>query len=114
MCIRDSFWSYCGLGIKTEASAEYRRSGEKWVRQREAMTRGLKQGNPLLKAVFKGAVDSLIRTEQPLAQHYRELVKGEMKENLARLTLARKLAAICLAVWKSKEEYDPTKHTIRK
>jgi len=29
------------------------------------------------------------------------------KPNLARVTLARKLAAIVLAMWKSEEVYDP-------
>ncbi|WP_437972587.1 hypothetical protein WMF04_04965 [Sorangium sp. So ce260] len=32
------------------------------------------------------------------------------KPNLAKLTLARKIAAIALSMWKSKEKYDPTKH----
>ena len=32
------------------------------------------------------------------------------KPSLAKLTIARKLAAIALSMWKSKETYDPTKH----
>ena len=32
------------------------------------------------------------------------------KPNLAKLTIARKIAAIALSMWKSKEKYDPTKH----
>jgi transposase len=101
------FWSYCGLGIRTTVSAEY---GKGMRRLREPMTRGLNQGHPLLKAVFKGAAETISRSDQPLGRHYRRLVANGMKETLAKLTLARKLAAISLAVWKSQEDYDPTKH----
>jgi transposase len=108
------FWSYCGLGIRTVASSEYSqgRHGE-WRRQRTPMTRGLKYGHPMLKMVFKGAATTIVTrypAEHPLRRHYTRLLQKGMKENLARLTLARKLAAISLAVWKSKEEYDPAKH----
>ncbi len=106
------FWSYCGLGIETVVSAEHSKGRKGWVRVREPMTRGLKFGNPMLKNVFKGAAELITRCmkEHPLHHHYQRLLKNGMKENLARLTLARKLAAITLAVWKTKKEYDPTKH----
>lgn len=108
------FWSYCGLGIKTEVSSEFSlgRHG-KWQRQRTPMTRGLKHGHPMLKMVFKGAATTIVTrypVEHPLRRHYARLLQNGMKENLARLTLARKLAAISLAIWKSKEEYAQTKH----
>jgi hypothetical protein len=32
-----------------------------------------------------------------------------MKEKLARVTLARKLAALTLRIWKTAESYDPSK-----
>ena len=32
------------------------------------------------------------------------------QKDLAKLTIARKLAAIALSMWKSKEKYDSTKH----
>jgi hypothetical protein len=108
------FWSYCGLGIKTEVSSEFGlgRNG-KWRRQRTPMTRGLKHGHPMLKMVFKGAATTVVTrypAEHPLRRHYARLLQNGMKENLARLTLARKLAAMSLAIWKSKEEYDQTRH----
>lgn len=107
------FWSYAGLGIQTTVSSEFRLGADRqWRRQRDPMTRGLKAGHPLLKMVFKGAAETVATrmTEHPLGRHYQRLLKNGMKETLARLTLARKLAAISLAVWKNKEEYDPTKH----
>jgi transposase len=108
------FWSYAGLGIQTATSSDYRRGNhQNWVRHREPLTRGLKHGNALLKNVFKGAAESVairMTNEHPIKRHYERLLKNGMKENLARLTVARKLAAISLAVWKNKEEYNPTKH----
>ncbi len=35
---------------------------------------------------------------------------GGTKPNLAKVTLARKIAAIVLAIWKTEEEYAPDKH----
>jgi transposase len=104
-------WSYVGLGISTTVSSEFCRQGKQWRRQRAPMTRGLKEGHPLLKMIFKGAALTVARMpEHPLGRHYGKLLSKGMKENLARLTLARKLAAIALAVWKNQEDYDPTKH----
>ena len=36
---------------------------------------------------------------------------GGTKPNLAKVTLARKIAATALAMWKTKEAYDPKKET---
>lgn len=109
---REQFWSYCGLGVRTEASGEWRVEARKVRRQREPMTRGLQRGNGQLKGVFCGAALSVSRMDHPLGHHYRALVTRGLKENLARITLARKLAAITLALWKSKEEYDARKHRV--
>jgi len=44
---------------------------------------------------------------EPFKHYYqRQLEKGQRPE-LARLSLARKLAAITLTVWKSRSEFDP-------
>ena len=82
-----------------------------WVRKELAQTRGLNRNrNPLMKCVFKGAALTVIRQmpDNPLAQHYNALLE-ETKPNLARLTVARRIAATVLAMWKNKEEYDPEK-----
>ena len=39
--------------------------------------------------------------------HTAEPLDGGTKPNLARLTIARQIAAIVLALWRSKEVYDP-------
>ena len=47
--------------------------------------------------------------EQPLRRSYERLLVAGTKPNLARLTLARKLAATVLAMWKQQEVYDPAR-----
>ena len=46
-----------------------------------------------------------------LQAFYQKLVAGGMREELARVTLARKLAALTLRLWKTGEAYDPAKLT---
>jgi hypothetical protein len=82
------------------------------VRRETAQTRGLNRNRqPTLKAVFKGAALNVIQSspKQPLHQDYQRMISAGMKPSLARLTIARKLAATVLAMGKNKEEYDPAK-----
>jgi len=106
------FWSYCGLAVVTAASSEWMKdkNGE-WVRAQMPMSRGLNRNrNPHLKAVFKGAAVSITRctAEHPMRQAHDRLLL-EMKPNLARVTIARRIAATTLAMWKNQEVYDPRK-----
>jgi transposase len=112
------FWSYCGLAIVMRSSADWERDkAGRWVRNQAAQhARGLNRNRqPQLKAVFKGAATTIIgqMPEHPLHLEYQRLLDAGTKPNLARLTLARKLAAIVLAIWKRKEAYDPAKHARR-
>lgn len=106
-------WSYCGLGIVTRSSSDWSRDGDGWRRTHVQQTRGLNRNrNPLLKEVFKGAAFTLTSSKMeshPLHQAYRRLLNSGTKPNLARLTLARRIAAAVLAMWKNKEAYDPTR-----
>ena len=45
--------------------------------------------------------------DDPLYRHYERLLDGGTKPNLAKLTIARQLASIVLAVWRTGEAYDP-------
>ena len=56
-----------------------------------------------------GAATTVIgRAEnEPLYRHYERLLEGGTKPNLAKLTIARQLASIVLAVWRTREAYDP-------
>lgn len=107
------FWSYSGLALNTSATGEWGFENGRRIRRQMPLPRGLRQGHPLLKACFKGAVITIISmTHEPLRDHYGRLVAHGHRESLARLTLARKLEAIVLALWKNEEVYDPKKHTI--
>lgn len=104
------FWPYCGLAVVTRTSADYRILQGKIVKsQKKVATRGLNRNhNPRLKQVFKSAALTSLRYEECLA-YYQRLVKGGTRPELARVSVARKLAAITLAIWQRKEKYDPQK-----
>lgn len=111
---RRQFWSYSGLGIVTRSSSDWAqdRAG-KWVRLQHAQTRGLsRKRQPRLKAVFKGAATTVIAqlTEDPLHADYERMLQSGIKPTLAKLTLARKIAATVLSMWKHQEAYDPKRH----
>jgi hypothetical protein len=106
------FWSYSGLGIVTRSSADWVREGRSWVRKPTAQTRGLNRNrHPELKAIFKGAATTIIEQmpNHPLHQDFQRMTEAGIKPNLAKLTLARRIAAATLAMWKHQEDYDPSK-----
>jgi transposase len=108
------FWSYCGLGIVMRSSSDWvRNKNGAWARADVQKTRGLNLNhNRVLKNIFKGAATVVIThmKDEPLHQDYQRIIAAGTKPTLAKLTLARKIAAIALSMWKSKEEYAPTKH----
>jgi transposase len=113
---RQQFWSYCGLGIVTRSSSDWvhDRLG-RWVRADVLQTRGLsRKRNAVLKAVFKGAAATVIAQmrDHPLHAGYQRMLEAGIKPNLARLTLARRIAAIVLSMWKHKEVYDPQRRNL--
>ncbi len=102
------FWSYCGLGIVTRSTSDWVQQSGRWVRAPVIETRGLNRAsNRPLKAVFKGASQSArsMLRPNPFLDHYERMLEAGTKPNLAQLTLARKLAAIVLAMWKTESEY---------
>ena len=107
------FWSYCGLGIVMRSSSDWVRGRDGgWQWAQVAKTRGLsRQHNHTLKETFKGAAMSVVQQGKkvPIYADYERLVAAGTKPNLATLTLARKIAAIVLRMWKDKEVYRPDK-----
>lgn len=105
-------WAYSGLAVTTRASAEYQfEDGRARRRPKQAATRGLNQNyNHRLKYVFKSAALAGIHTE-PFSSVYQRLVEKGIRPEMARLTLARKIAAITLRIWKKKEGFDELKLT---
>jgi DUF1365 family protein len=47
--------------------------------------------------------------DDPLGEFYQNLLARGMEPPMARLTLARKIAAIALKIWKKGERFDPAK-----
>lgn len=106
------FWSYCGLGIEMRSSSDWVPGGSGWVRGRVPQTRGLNRNrNAVLKSVFKGAAKTVTTrmTDHPLGRAYQALLARGTKPNLAELTIARRIAAAVLAMWKQQEDYNPGK-----
>src|SRR6202166_2310893 len=101
-------WAYSGLGLKTYSSGEYRYvEGQLRRAKRPVSIRGLNLNhNHDLKNIFKGAAIRASITAGPLQDFYAAMVARGMKPSMARLTLARKIAAITLLVWKKAVRFD--------
>jgi len=101
-------WSYSGLGIETHDSAQYRFvRGQLQRSKRPQQLRGLnKDHNHDLKNIFKSAAIMATISAGPFHDFYEALLVKGRKPTMARLTLARKIAAITLIVWKKEVRFD--------
>lgn len=108
-------WSYVGLAVVTRSSADQEIvDGKLRRRKRAPLTRGLNRNhNRVLKNVFKGAANAAAAKAGPLKDFYDRCVAGGVREEMAKLTLARKLAAVVLRLWKKGERWDPAKLTMQ-
>lgn len=101
-------WAYCGLGLRTRSSAEYRFTGGQLQRCRTPALRGLNVNhNHDLKSLFKDAATQVSTSTDPFGEFLKRLLANGMKPAMARLTLARKISAIVLTIWKKGERFDP-------
>jgi transposase len=107
---RQQLWSYSGLAVVTHMSSEYEIKEGRVVRSRKPMaTRGLNRNcNRRLKQVFISAATGGSQTE-PYRSYLQGLEKKGIRKEMARLTLARKIAAVALRIWKKGETFDPKK-----
>jgi transposase len=104
-----AFWNYCGFAVVLHTSSERKFVDGQLVRSSKTATRGLnKDHNPKMKQIFKSAAMKA-RVRGPFAACYADLLSRGMKSELATITLARKIAAVTLAVWKKGEAFDPKK-----
>ena len=101
-------WAYCGLALKTSTSGEYQFVKGQLKRSKKLLTiRGLNANhNHDLKNIFKGAATRAAAVPGPFHEFHAGLVARGMKATMARLTLARKIAAITLIVWKKGVGFD--------
>ena len=104
-------WAYSGLALETRISGEYSYATGQLRRSKKLISiRGLnKDHNHDLKGLFKGVATMASERPGPLQNFYQALLAKGMKPTMARLTLARKVAAITLTLWKKGESFDPEK-----
>jgi transposase len=101
------FWQYCGFGVVHRRTDEYLEFGGQISRRtgHVGQTRGLNRNySRLLKEAFKGAAVSA--SGGVFADFVQQREARGMRRQMALLTLARKLAAITLAIWKKGERFD--------
>ena len=105
---KQQFWTYVGLAVVTCSSADHEVVNGVLRRSSKPLaTRGLNRNhNHLLKRVFKNAASSACHSG-PFKAGYDVRVGRGMAASLARLTIARQLAATTLAIWKRGEQFDP-------
>src|SRR5437899_1328671 len=91
-------------------SSQYEIKAGRVVRSRKPLaTRGLNRNcNRRLKEVFISAAVAGSQSE-PYRSYLAGLQQKGMRAEMARLTLARKIAAITLRIWKKGDTFDPKK-----
>jgi transposase len=101
-------WAFSGLGIETHSSADHRYvDGQLQRSNRPVSIRGLNENhNHDLKNLFKGAALVASSKPGPFREFYTALLAKGMRPQMARLTLARKIAAITLLIWKKGAQFD--------
>ena len=101
-------WTYSGFGIETRSSADHRSvEGQLRRARKPASIRGLNENhNHDLKNLFKSAAIIAANKPGPFQEFYAALLTKGMRPEMARLTLARKIAAITLHVWKKGACFD--------
>lgn len=100
------FWAYCGLAVVTWSSGEYAMVAGRIVRNKKRiLTRGLNTNrHPILKDVFKGAAQVAVRREM---KDWFGAARGRgLTADHATVDVARKIAAMTLAIWKTGVAFD--------
>jgi transposase len=102
------FWKYLGFAVEMRSSADHEMVDGRVQRRRTRVveTRGLNEDyNRRLKSIFKSAATHSCGCGV-YKEYYEGLLQKGMRPEMARLSVARKLAALVLAVWKSGESFD--------
>ena len=101
-------WAFSGFGIETQSSADHRSvDGQLQRVKKPSSIRGLNRNcNHDLKNLFKGAAIVASSKPGPFQEFYTALLTKGIRPEMARLTLARKIATIVLIVWKRGASFD--------
>jgi transposase len=104
------YWSYVGLAVVMRSSSDYVPTPRGFVRKTWQSTRGLnRQCNRFLKSVYKGAAKDAIAKYPSWKAYYEKQIERGLSPEIARVAVARRLAAISLTVWKKGERYTQAK-----
>jgi hypothetical protein len=99
------------LAISRMPGFTFRTTGQLRRSKKLISIRGLnKDHNHDLKGLFKGVATMASVRPGPFQDFYQALLAKGMKPTMARLTLARKIAAITLTLWKIKEKASTRKN----
>jgi hypothetical protein len=95
-------------GLEARDSGEYHFvKGQVRRRKKQVWIRGLnKDYNHDLKGLFKAAAIRASVLPGPFQDFYQRSLSKGIKPTMVRLTLARKIAAITLTLWKKGENFD--------
>ena len=101
-------WTYSGLAVETHDSAQFRFvRGQLQRSKKPQQLRGLNHNhNHEMKEIFKSTATTASRGAGPFHDFYEALLAKGMEPEMARLTLARKIAAITLTLWKKGARFD--------
>jgi Transposase IS116/IS110/IS902 family len=104
---KGQLWTHTGLGVETHDSAQHRYVDGRLQRSKKPQQiRGLNQDhNHEMKKIFKSTATSASPCAGPFQDFYAGFLAKEMKPEMARLTLARKIA---LTLWRK----GATPHTV--
>jgi transposase len=91
---KHKFWAYCKL-VRYVDTSDGRIYGSRNTK-----------GRPQLKAVFMGAATAVLQSNSGLRRYYDQLRQKGTAHNDAKKAVARRIAAIALAVMKSNKVYD--------
>lgn len=102
-------WGYAGLAVVTYSTADQQLVNGKLERSRRPpMTRGLNPNhNHTAKELFKAMAHDGACREGAWKTFYDGRRAAGMRAEMAELTLARKIAAVVLTMWKKGESFDP-------
>jgi transposase len=112
---RRKFWAYGGLAVVQNTSTEHHIENGQIVRTEKS--RGIrlsKSAQPLLKKLLRDiALHASVR-RGPFREIYDSHIARGKRPSIARLALARKIAAIVLAMWRSGDPFNPSLLTTQK
>lgn len=100
------FAKYCGLAVVQRSSSDWKIGGSGFYRDTKTTVRGLNRDcHRELKTIFKTAAKAAVKNYREWQQYANERLERGMDPGIVRVSIARKLSAICLSVWKKGEPY---------